>query len=120
MRRVGLTAISARCQPGHQAGRSACRALLAAQSWAWGYEPRNPPLYTWLLMGAYSAFGVTQIAHVFVKYALLLATFVFAYLCGRRLFKTPGYAELSALSLMLVHLVGISMQTRTSPATAHT
>lgn len=82
---------------------------LAAQSWAWGYEPRNPPLYTWLLMGAYSAFGVTQIAHVFVKYALLLATFVFAYLCGRRLFKTPGYAELSALSLMLVHLVGISM-----------
>jgi 4-amino-4-deoxy-L-arabinose transferase-like glycosyltransferase len=84
---------------------------LAAQSWAWGYEPRNPPLYTWLLMGAYSAFGVTQIAHVFVKYALILATFVFAYLSGRRMFKTPGYAELSALSLMMVHLIGISEHT---------
>ena len=81
---------------------------LAAQSWAWGYEPRNPPLYTWLLMSAYSMFGVTQVAHVFIKYALILAEFIFAYLCGRRLFRTAGYAELSALSLMLVHLVGIS------------
>ena len=31
---------------------------LAAQGWAWGYHPRNPPLHTWLLMASYSVFGV--------------------------------------------------------------
>src|SRR5258708_25987240 len=36
---------------------------LFAQSWAWGYNPRQPPLFTWLLLGAYRIFGPGVLAH---------------------------------------------------------
>ena len=75
---------------------------VSAQVWAWGYHPRNPPLHTWLLMSAYSVFGIRVVAHVVLKYALLAATYGFAYLCGRRVLSTPTLAAFSALSLILV------------------
>lgn len=75
---------------------------LAAQGWAWGYHPRNPPLHTWLLMASYSVFGVGLMAHVVLKYVLLGATYIFAYLCGRRLLSDRALATLSALSLAML------------------
>src|ERR1700754_1566663 len=75
---------------------------LAAQAWSWGYEPRNPPLYTWLMMAFYAVLGPTTWAHIVLKYVLLTALYAFAYLCGRRLFATPGHAALSALALVLM------------------
>ena len=87
-------------------GTDDVQAALAAQSWAWGYEPRNPPLPTWLLMGFYSVFGVTTAAHAALRYTLYFALFGFAYLCGRRVLETPGLAELSALSLVLLLMFG--------------
>lgn len=75
---------------------------VAAQAWAWGYHPRNPPLHTWLLMGSYAIFGVRLFAHVMLKYALLGVTFSFAYLCGRELLTTRTAAILSALALSIV------------------
>lgn len=75
---------------------------VAAQAWAWGYHPRNPPLHTWLLMGSYALFGVRLFAHVMLKYALLGATYAFAYFCGRELLATRTAAVLSALALSLV------------------
>src|SRR5271163_2723843 len=41
---------------------------LFAQSWSWGYNPRQPPLFTWLLLGAYKLFGASVLAHVMLKY----------------------------------------------------
>lgn len=79
---------------------------LAAQSWAWGYEPRNPPLYTWLLMVAYGVFGVGVLAHVVVKYMLLSVLYALAYAVARRLLRTPGFAELCALSLTFMQISG--------------
>lgn len=75
---------------------------VAAQAWAWGYHPRNPPLHTWLLMSSYSVFGVRLLAHVILKYTLIALTLGFAYLCGRRLLSSPTLAALSALSLTLL------------------
>lgn len=75
---------------------------VAAQVWAWGYHPRNPPLHTWLLMSSYSVFGVRLLAHVVLKYALIAVTLGFAYLCGRRLLSNASLAALSALSLTLL------------------
>jgi 4-amino-4-deoxy-L-arabinose transferase-like glycosyltransferase len=75
---------------------------IAAQVWAWGYHPRNPPLHTWLLMSAYALFGERLAAHVFLRYALLGLTIAFAYLCGRRLFSNHIWATLCALSLTLL------------------
>lgn len=83
-------------------GKNDVQEALAAQSWAWGYHPRNPPLHTWLLMSSYAIFGVHPIAHVILKYALLGATYGFAYLSARRLLTSPAMAALSALALTLL------------------
>jgi len=83
-------------------GKNDVQEALAAQGWAWGYHPRNPPLHTWLLMGSYSIFGVGLLAHVVLKYALLGATYTFAYLSGRRLLSTPHLALMAALSVSLL------------------
>lgn len=83
-------------------GKNEVQEAIAAQGWAWGYHPRNPPLHTWLLMGSYGLFGANVLAHTVLKYVLLGALYAFAYLSGRRLLKSPALAALSALSLMLL------------------
>ncbi len=83
-------------------GKNEVQEAIAAQSWAWGYHPRNPPLHTWLLLGAYSIFGVNALAHAVLKYVLLGALYTFAYLSGRRLIPDHTLAALSALSLILL------------------
>jgi 4-amino-4-deoxy-L-arabinose transferase-like glycosyltransferase len=75
---------------------------VAAQVWAWGYHPRNPPLHTWLLMGSYSVFGPGLMAHVALKYTLLGGVYAFAYLCARRLLSTTTVALVAALSMTLL------------------
>lgn len=75
---------------------------IAAQSWAWGYHPRNPPLHTWMLMASYAIFGANLFAHTVLRYVLLGAVYGFAYLSGRRLLSSNTLAALSALSLSLL------------------
>lgn len=83
-------------------GKNDVQEALAAQGWAWGYHPRNPPLHTWLLMASYSVFGVGLFAHVVLKYVLLGAAYAFAYLSGRRLFPSAALAAIGAISLTLL------------------
>jgi hypothetical protein len=83
-------------------GKNDVQEALAAQGWAWGYHPRNPPLHTWLLMASYSVFGVGLLAHVVLKYVLLGSAYLFAYLSGRRLLSTNALALAGALSLTLL------------------
>lgn len=92
-------------------GKNDVQEAVAAQVWAWGYHPRNPPLHTWLLMGSYALFGVSLLAHVVLKYVLLGAAFVFAYLCARRVIADRSLAVLSALSLMLVSVIAWTVHT---------
>lgn len=92
-------------------GTDDVQAALAAQSWAWGYEPRNPPLPTWLLMGFYTVFGVTTAAHVALRYTLYAVLLGFAYLAGRRVLKTPGLAAISAWSVLLMLMFGWTAHT---------
>lgn len=84
---------------------------LAAQAWAWGFGPRNPPLHAWMLMGSYSVFGVSLLAHVVLKYTLIFALHGFFYLCARHLLKTPGLAEVCAFSLLLMGPIGWTAHT---------
>jgi hypothetical protein len=83
-------------------GKNDVQEALAAQGWAWGYHPRNPPLHTWLLMSSYSVFGVGLLAHVILKYVLLGTTYAFAYLSGRRLLSSRQLALMAALSVSLL------------------
>lgn len=75
---------------------------IAAQSWAWGYHPRNPPLHTWMLMASYAFFGSNLLAHTLLRYVLLGAVYAFAYLSGRRLLSSNALAALCALCLSLL------------------
>lgn len=74
---------------------------LFAQGWSWGYNPAQPPLYTWLLMGLYALVGPGLLAHVVLKYALLGATYLCAWRVARRLVPEP-MAGIAAASLLLL------------------
>ncbi|MBS0384342.1 MAG: glycosyltransferase family 39 protein [Proteobacteria bacterium] len=79
---------------------------LLANDWRLGYNPRQPPLYTWILLSGYAVFGRTLLAHVVVKYGVLAAMFVASYFAGRRLLKSPQRAALASYALVLLYNVG--------------
>jgi len=84
---------------------------LFAQYWAWGYNPPQPPLFTWLLLVAYTLFGTGVLAHVAVKYATLGVTYALAYACARRLIASQTLAVLATLSLVLIYDFGWGVHT---------
>jgi 4-amino-4-deoxy-L-arabinose transferase-like glycosyltransferase len=73
-----------------------------AQSLEWGYLPKQPPLFNWLLLGAFRAFGVSAASVGLVKYALLGLAYGFVYLSGRRLLADARLAGLAAFSFLLM------------------
>jgi hypothetical protein len=79
---------------------------LLANDWRLGYNPRQPPLYTWILLSGYAVFGRTLLAHVVVKYGVLAAMFVASYFAGRRLLKWPSHAALATYALVLLYNIG--------------
>jgi 4-amino-4-deoxy-L-arabinose transferase-like glycosyltransferase len=84
---------------------------LFAQAWDWGYNPRQPPLFTWLLLAAYAAVGPSLLAHLLVKYVALAATYACAYRCARRLIAEPALAALATLALVLIYGFGWGVHT---------
>jgi hypothetical protein len=84
---------------------------LFAQFWAWGYNPPQPPLFTWLLLASYAVFGTGVLAHMVVKYVTLAVTYALAYACARRLIASPTLAVLSTLSLPLIYGFGWGVHT---------
>lgn len=84
---------------------------LFAQSWSWGYNPPQPPLFTWILMAAYAVFGPGVLAHMVVKYLTLAATYALAYRCARRLIASPALAALSVYSIVLIYGFGWGVHT---------
>jgi 4-amino-4-deoxy-L-arabinose transferase-like glycosyltransferase len=84
---------------------------LFAQDWAWGYNPRQPPLFTWLLLGAYQILGATVLAHVVLKYAALGVMYGCAYRCARRLIFAPEMAALGTLAVLLIYGFGWGVHT---------
>jgi Dolichyl-phosphate-mannose-protein mannosyltransferase len=82
---------------------------LFAQSWSWGYNPRQPPLFTWLLLASYKLFGPGVLAHVMLKYAALGVMYGCAYRCARRLIAAPPTAAVATLALLLIYGFGWSV-----------
>jgi 4-amino-4-deoxy-L-arabinose transferase-like glycosyltransferase len=78
------------------------REALFAQTFEWGYQARQPPLYNWLVWGAFRVFGVGVLGLTVVKYAVLSTAYAFLYLTARRVLTRPDLAALSALSLLLM------------------
>jgi 4-amino-4-deoxy-L-arabinose transferase-like glycosyltransferase len=78
------------------------RETVFGQSLAWGYQPRQPPLYNWLVWAGFQILGVGVPALAVVKYTVLGLAYLFVYLAGRRVVADPRLAALGALGLWLV------------------
>ncbi|MEX2450611.1 MAG: glycosyltransferase family 39 protein [Rhodospirillales bacterium] len=76
--------------------------LIFAQYFDWGYDVRNPPLYTWLVIAAQEAFGASAWAVNAVKFALLWLLYWFLYRAGLEVFDDRRLAVLAALSPLLI------------------
>ena len=83
--------------------------LVFAQTLAGGYNPSQPPLYTWLVRLSEGIFGPTILAVAAVKFACLGLIYVFLYLTAREVFgNRPGDrldAALAGLSPLALYYV---------------
>lgn len=93
---VLLWALRAFLFPG--TGADDAEQLVHSQTWAWGYGPRNPPLFTWLVIGAQQVFGITVASVVFVKFTLLGGALLLLYRIARRMLGDERLAALAVLA----------------------
>jgi 4-amino-4-deoxy-L-arabinose transferase-like glycosyltransferase len=82
------------------------REAIFSQTLAWGYQPRQPPLYTWLVWATVRLAGVSVASLTGLKYAVLALAYVFAHLTARRVLREPRLPPLAAFSLLLLLPVG--------------
>jgi 4-amino-4-deoxy-L-arabinose transferase-like glycosyltransferase len=75
--------------------------LLLSQSFAIGYTDQ-PPLYTWLLIGFETIFGVDLLSLAILKNLLLFCTHLCLFLAARIVLHDAYLAVLTSLSLWLV------------------
>ncbi|HEX3208802.1 MAG TPA: glycosyltransferase family 39 protein [Geminicoccaceae bacterium] len=79
---------------------------LLAQRFAWGYQLRQPPLYTWLLLPLIAALGPNLLALSLLRYFLLGLTFLCLYGIARRWIADPRLAGLAVLSYSAIYMFG--------------
>ena len=79
--------------------------LLFSQSFALGYEAANPPLTTWIVIGAQSLLGVSLASVLLPKFALLALFFLLLYGAAREATSDARYAVAAALSPLLLYTV---------------
>ena len=82
------------------------REAIFSQTLAWGYEPRQPPLYTWLAWATVRLAGVSVASLTVLKYAVLVVAYAFAYGIARRILREPRLAPLASFSLLLLLPIG--------------
>lgn len=70
-----------------------------------GYNPRQPPLYDWVLYLVQQGMGTHVASFLFIKYAALTATVVFLYLAAYRILKDRIWALLTVESLALIYQI---------------
>lgn len=81
-------------------GRDDLEEAIFAQTWDLGYNPRQPPLYTWMLRGLQDLLGPGVLAHTVLKFTLFFLLLLFLWLVARRLLGTrsPAAAALAGLA----------------------
>jgi len=97
-----LVFLAARLWASPNIGTDDVEQAILAQGWAWGYNPAQPPLFTWMLLALYQIFGVEELAHLILKYGLLFATYAGLHLLSFR-WISPGNRLLGSASLLLLY-----------------
>lgn len=70
-----------------------------------GYEPRQPPLYDWVLFAVQQVTGPRLVSFLAIKYAALTATAVLIYLAAYRVLRDRLWAVLTVESLALIYQI---------------
>ncbi len=73
--------------------------VLLAQRLAWGYGSQ-PPLYTWIQIAFFSAFGTSIFSLSLFKNLLLFCIYVFTYSSARRMTRSHLAGAAAAISLL--------------------
>lgn len=81
--------------------------LVLSQAFQLGYDNRNPPLFTWLVIAATRALGPGLGAVLAVKSLTMLVLYGFLYLAARRALRDPALAVLAALAPFAMYEVGL-------------
>lgn len=81
--------------------------LVLSQAFQLGYDNRNPPLFTWLVIAAARVLGPGLGAVLAVKSLTMLALYGFLYLAARRALRDPALAVLAALAPFAMYEVGL-------------
>jgi len=87
-------------------GRDDLIEAIVAQGWALGYNPTQPPLYTWLIVAASDLIGPGVAAHVLVKFASLYLALLFYYLAAERALEDAYLAALATLAWPMTYMFG--------------
>ena len=72
--------------------------LVLSQAFQLGYDNRNPPLFTWLVIAAAKALGPGLGAVLAVKFLTMLVLYWSLYLAARRALRDSALAVLTALA----------------------
>ena len=80
--------------------------LFFAQAFAWGYKPKQPPLYTWLVLASQWVLGVGIPAVSVVKFSALFALYAFLYRSAYLVLREQRLAVLSAIAALGIYNVG--------------
>jgi len=91
------------------AGTDDVEQAIFAQSLDWGYNPGQPPLYTWVLYGFFELFGPGIHTLSLLRYSLIFLTFFFLFLSLRHLLSEPRLVLLASFSPLLIYYVGWGM-----------
>jgi len=79
--------------------------LVFSQFFDWGYQLRNPPLYTWLVITTSSIVGPGSLAVGLVKFPLLAATYLLLWRCALIILDDDRLAATAALMPLALYYV---------------
>lgn len=79
--------------------------LIFSQFFAWGYQVRNPPLYTWLVMAVSEVTGPNLWAVNIVKFTLLAGMYLMLWRAALYVIRDRRLAALAGLAPMLFYYV---------------
>jgi Dolichyl-phosphate-mannose-protein mannosyltransferase len=82
------------------------RASELVQSFALGYQARQPPLYEWLLWSSQQLLGIGIASHLLVRYLLIAALGCAIYAATRHALRDQRLAALASFSLGVGYHIG--------------
>lgn len=87
-------------------GRDDLIEAIIAQGWQLGYNPTQPPLYTWLIVAVSEIIGYGVPAHTIVKFGCLYVAYRYFFLAAEKAIGDSYWAALATASWMLTYMFG--------------